>query len=221
MAGKRQEAFDHLVTQLFREREKNPHLTVTLLRHHWRAILGAEMADRTYPTRLTRNTLWINAVDASWAYQLQFMKGELLQSIQVFTESTAIKDLRFRQGDVPEPGPDTEQETAEQGKAEPAPEATRKTGQSPAAGFAALSAVVSGAGTGGGPEGEQEKTESGPETVPESRQETAPNAEATTGAEAEQQQEKTESGPEIIHDPSLRASFSRWRKGNRGKQRGR
>ncbi len=105
MAGPRQEPFNKLVAHLFREREKNPHLTVALLRQHWPAILGAELAGKTYPARVTRATLWVNAVDASWAYQLQFMKGEILHSIQVFTESTAVRDVRFRQGEVPEPTP--------------------------------------------------------------------------------------------------------------------
>ncbi len=102
MAGPRQEPFNKLVAHLFREREKKPHLTVALLRQHWPAILGAELAGKTYPARLTRATLWVNAVDASWAYQLQFMKEEILHSILVFTESTAVKDIRFRQGEVPE-----------------------------------------------------------------------------------------------------------------------
>jgi hypothetical protein len=100
VAGPRQEAFQKLVAQLFREREKHPQLTVTLLRQHWRAILGEELAGKTYPARISRDTLWINAVDASWAYQLQFMKAEILESIHVFTESAAIKALRFRQGEV-------------------------------------------------------------------------------------------------------------------------
>ena len=95
--------FGELTGDLFRTRRKQPHLTVTLLRKHWAGILGAELASKTHPARIAGNTLWINALDSSWAYQLQFLKEEILPAVQVFLSSAAISDLRFKAGAVPEP----------------------------------------------------------------------------------------------------------------------
>ena len=95
--------FHDLIVQLFRDRHKQPSLTVTLLRQHWSDIHGAELARKTYPARLTGGLLWINAVDAGWAYQLQFMKREMLESIQVFMGAPTVKELRIKQGEVPAP----------------------------------------------------------------------------------------------------------------------
>jgi len=91
-----------LAGDLFRSRQKQPHLTVTLLRKHWAGIVGAELARKTHPARIAGNTLWINALDSSWAFQLQFLKEEILPAIQVFLSSAAISDLRFKAGAVPE-----------------------------------------------------------------------------------------------------------------------
>ena len=102
--GAKQGEFRELITAMFRERHKKPHLTVNLLRQHWADILGQELADKTYPARISRQTLWINALDASWAYQLQFMKHELLESVQVFMGATEITDLRFKEGNLHPPG---------------------------------------------------------------------------------------------------------------------
>ena len=54
-----------LAGDLFRTRQKQPHLTVTLLRKHWAGILGAELASKTHPARIAGNTLWINTLDSS------------------------------------------------------------------------------------------------------------------------------------------------------------
>ncbi len=91
-----------MVGELFRERRKHPHLAVTLLRRNWKNILGEHLAGKTYPARLVGNILWINAADASWAYQLQFLKREMVESIQVFMESQAVSDLRFKVGEIPQ-----------------------------------------------------------------------------------------------------------------------
>lgn len=96
--GAKHGEFRELITEMFRERQKHPHLTVNLLRQHWRDILGQELAQKTYPARIAGNTLWINALDASWAYQLQFMKRELLESVQVFMGTQDLTELRFKQG---------------------------------------------------------------------------------------------------------------------------
>jgi len=105
VAGGDPEDLRDLVGELFRTRKKQPHLVVTLLRQHWAGIVGAEMARKTWPKRLAGETLWIAATDSGWAYQLQFMKGELLDSLAAFLERPLVTDLRFRVEPLPEAEP--------------------------------------------------------------------------------------------------------------------
>ena len=120
-----------MVGELFRERRKHPHLTVTLLRRHWKNILGEHLAGKTYPTRLAGNILWINAADASWAYQLQFLKREMVESIQVFMESQAVTDLRFKVGEIPQTA--SIPAAAPPAPSDPAPAGTKDEAPPPAA----------------------------------------------------------------------------------------
>ncbi len=119
LGGRKLPEFRELIAQLFRERRRQPHLTVTLLRQHWAEVLGAELAGKTWPTRLAGHLLWINTVDAGWAYQLQFMKRDLLESIQLFMGAPTVTELRFRQGEIPPPA------TAEQSVAQKARPSSR------------------------------------------------------------------------------------------------
>lgn len=94
--GKRDTDMRSLVRQVFSERAKEPFLTLTLLRRHWPGIVGPELSARTLPRRLEGGTLWIAAPDACWAYELQFFKSELLDSVQTFLDSRSVRDLRFK-----------------------------------------------------------------------------------------------------------------------------
>ncbi len=124
--GKRTRDFKEVVSEIFREKQKQPSLTLSVLRQNWRGILGEDLAEKTHPARITRNTLWINTLDSSWAFQLQFLKEEILQSVQAFLESPAITDLRFKPGDVPQKHPETVPEEA--------PEEAQEPGSAPAPG---------------------------------------------------------------------------------------
>lgn len=115
MDGMRQGELGQLVGELFREQKKQPHLMVSLLRHHWPAIVGPKLAAKTHPARIARGTLWINAADASWAYQLQFLKNEILQSVQAFLGSQTIGELRFKMGEIPAPDPQPPEAAGETG----------------------------------------------------------------------------------------------------------
>ncbi|MBI4081836.1 MAG: DUF721 domain-containing protein [Candidatus Lambdaproteobacteria bacterium] len=96
MAGDRPQELHELVQALFREQQKQPHLTLNLLRQHWSAIVGETLGATTRPLRLEKGVLWVGARDASWAYQLQFMKADLLASVATFLEGQLVRDMRFR-----------------------------------------------------------------------------------------------------------------------------
>jgi Dna[CI] antecedent, DciA len=99
--GSRNAGMRELVRGVFRARSRETLLTLNLLRQHWPGVVGPELGARTHPQRLEGSVLWIAAPDASWAYELQFFKAELLSSVQAFLESRAVSDLRFRVGEVP------------------------------------------------------------------------------------------------------------------------
>ena len=90
-----------LLRGVFSERAKAPLLTLNLLRQHWPDVVGPELSARTWPQRMERATLWIGAADASWVYELQFFKGELLASVQAFLENRSVTDVLFRVGAPP------------------------------------------------------------------------------------------------------------------------
>ena len=99
MSGRFQRAdMRALLRGVFREAKREPLLTLNLLRQYWREIVGDEMAQKTHPARLEKGVLWITAPDASWAFELQFFKSELLGSVRAFLESEAVRDLRFQNG---------------------------------------------------------------------------------------------------------------------------
>jgi hypothetical protein len=97
MKSKEPDSVQSLALDLFRERKKLPHLALSALQTHWGDVVGAGLAARTRPLRLARGVLWVAAPDASWAYQLQFMKTDLLRSVRAYLGSDAVADLRFKE----------------------------------------------------------------------------------------------------------------------------
>jgi len=91
----RQEDVRGLIQAVFRAEHKEGALLLQSLRQHWPQVVGAELAERCWPDRLHKETLWIAATDSCWAYELQFHKRLLLGSVRTFLENTAVRDLRF------------------------------------------------------------------------------------------------------------------------------
>jgi len=92
-----------LIGQVFREHRRQEHLTLATLQLHWAELVGPGFAGRTWPTRLQQGQLWITAPDSSWAYQLQFLKQELLAAIRTGLPAFPVRDLRFKVGTLPAP----------------------------------------------------------------------------------------------------------------------
>ncbi len=120
-----------LLRGMFREAKREPLLTLNLLRQYWCEVVGDEMARKTHPKRLEKGVLWIDAPDASWAFELQFFKSELLGSVRAFLESEAVRDLRFQNGAPPGAG---EPPNSTRGADAPGawPEQPRQAGSPPA-----------------------------------------------------------------------------------------
>jgi hypothetical protein len=90
-----------LVGAVFREHRREEHLTLAALQNRWAALVGPGLAERTWPARLQRGLLWVTAPDSSWAYQLQFLKAELLGSLRTGMPNCPVTDLRFKVGALP------------------------------------------------------------------------------------------------------------------------
>ncbi len=103
MRDDRTHPFGELVEGLFRKQRKGASLTVTRLRQHWGAIVGAGLARATRPTRVVRGVLWVATVDSGWAFNLQFVKADMLDAVQTYLGSEEVRELRFRVGDVDPP----------------------------------------------------------------------------------------------------------------------
>ena len=91
----RQEDVRSLIQGVFRSEHKTDALVLQTLRQHWARVVGPELSERCWPQRLQKDTLWIAATDACWAYELQFHKRRLLGSVQAFLESNSVRELRF------------------------------------------------------------------------------------------------------------------------------
>ena len=92
-----------LAGAVFREHRREDHVTLASLQRQWAALVGPGLAERTWPSRLQRGLLWITAPDSSWAYQLQFLKQELLGSLRAGVPNCPVTDLRFKVGALPVP----------------------------------------------------------------------------------------------------------------------
>jgi hypothetical protein len=122
-----------LVEGLFRKRRREPVLKVNRLRQHWSGIVGEALARVTQPTRIAKGVLWITALDTGWAFNLQFVKADILNAARTFLESDEIRDIRFKAGPLPEAAaPRREGEPGKTESAVPAPAAAEAASAAPA-----------------------------------------------------------------------------------------
>lgn len=217
--------FRELIRSMFQERHKQPHLTVSLLRQHWGDILGDSLARKTYPARMAGHILWINALDASWAYQLQFMKHELLESVQVFMGSEDITELRFRQGE-PHATVDEDEAATPHGQQEQTPEDSGESGgnggNGPAhnagaaaenrAGNRTKNRAESGkhAAEDSSPSGDVPDADHVADSVTDSAMDSMAESMAESAIDSMKEPVVDSAAVHAIHDDSLRDSFSRW-----------
>ena len=101
-----------IVGSVFREHQREEHVTLAVLQKRWADLVGPGLAQRTWPTRLQKGLLWVAAPDSSWAYQLQFLKQELLGGLRAGLPNCPVTELRFKVGTLPEKQPEIESGSA-------------------------------------------------------------------------------------------------------------
>ena len=73
------------------------------LERAWPAAVGLENARVAWPARLARDgTLYVNARDATWAFQLGMLSEEILENLRAELGDAAPRALRFAPGPLPE-----------------------------------------------------------------------------------------------------------------------
>ncbi len=77
----------------------------------WGEIVGDSMAQRSYPDRYDRGTVWVAVQGSAWAQELRMSRDQILAKLHELSgEASLFKDLRF--GVRPLPQPEVEAEAA-------------------------------------------------------------------------------------------------------------
>jgi predicted nucleic acid-binding Zn ribbon protein len=64
----------------------------------WAEVVGGPLAAETEALQLRGSTLWVRTSSAPLAHQLHIEKPRLLQLLNDRIGTTAVRDIRFRQG---------------------------------------------------------------------------------------------------------------------------
>ena len=64
--------------------------------NHWSDIVGKDVAKRTKPIKISKDTLIIKVANSVWANELSLMSRQILKKINDFVGEEVIKDLKFR-----------------------------------------------------------------------------------------------------------------------------
>jgi len=77
----------------------------------WGEIVGDSMAQRSYPDRYDRGTVWVAVQGSAWAQELRMSRDQILAKLHELSgEASLFTDLRF--GVRPLPQPEVEVEVA-------------------------------------------------------------------------------------------------------------
>ena len=70
----------------------------------WAAIVGPQMAERSYPDRYDRGTVWVAVEGSAWAQELRMIKDVILSRLEQKADETGLfLDVRFGVRPLPEP----------------------------------------------------------------------------------------------------------------------
>ena len=61
----------------------------------WSDVVGDKTAQHARPARIKDRILYVEVDDPMWLTQLKYMKGDILEKIDMKIKKDAFKDLRF------------------------------------------------------------------------------------------------------------------------------
>jgi len=79
-------------------------LSLTELTTRWPGVVGDQISRNAWPLRMGKDgTLHVATSSATWAFELDRMRTEIVSQLEEALGETAPKALRFRPGPLPEP----------------------------------------------------------------------------------------------------------------------
>ncbi len=101
---------------------------VVLLAAGWREIAGEDIARHSAPARIADETLFVATASSGWSHELSFLSEKILAAVRARFPHTAVRQLRFRVGTLPErpgrPAPAARQRASQEAAPERPPAAT-------------------------------------------------------------------------------------------------
>ncbi len=68
------------------------------LRHVWETAVGAPISDNAKPFAVKGSLLLVHVSSSAWLHQLQFLKTELLEKLNLGLKNDRIEDIKFKIG---------------------------------------------------------------------------------------------------------------------------
>ncbi len=68
----------------------------------WKDVVGLQLAHKTCPTRLIRGCLYLNVSDSQWMQTLLFLKGTIIEKLNLLFPDMKIHDIIGRPGKISE-----------------------------------------------------------------------------------------------------------------------
>jgi predicted nucleic acid-binding Zn ribbon protein len=95
---KHPEHIGSVLKQLFRDRDWEENIKVSVALFRWQEIVGLQIASQSQPEFLKDGVLQVRVENSVWLNHLRFLEEELLQKLNKQLPSLEIKEIRFRQG---------------------------------------------------------------------------------------------------------------------------
>lgn len=78
---------------------------------YWPEIVGEALAQRSWPDRYERGTVWVAVQGSAWASELRMVKGRILSRMREMSgEPGLFEDVRFGERPTKEPAPEEPRE---------------------------------------------------------------------------------------------------------------
>lgn len=66
----------------------------------WASLVGEVIANDSKPAAFKKKILIVHVSDSAWIQQLQFLKKDIIKSINDFSGKTLVEDIKFKIGPV-------------------------------------------------------------------------------------------------------------------------
>ena len=68
--------------------------------NHWEDAVGPVISEQTKPAAMKENLLLVHVADSAWLQELQYVKADMIQSINQTVGEAVVEDIKFKIGPV-------------------------------------------------------------------------------------------------------------------------